>query len=169
MKYEIVELEDFSGYGSKIYSIIPEGEPETLFDKFVEENVETYEKEVKEILVRIKQIGSVTGAREIFFKHEGDSGFVREYGKFVWALYDKKGSKLRLYCIRFSNIAVILGGGGYKDKSIKKWQDDSKLSKEARRIMAYARDILRQIDEGNIYWSECGTELEGKLKNYDDE
>lgn len=171
MNYEIVELEDFSGSESKVYSIIPEEEEETLFDKFVDENSTNHRKELKEILSRIKQIGQTTGARESFFKHEGDNEFVKKYGKYVWALYDQEESNLRLYCIRFSGIAIILGGGGFKDKSVIKWQDDSKLSEEVRKVMSYAKCILKQLDDGDLYWSKNGIEieLEGNLKNYDDE
>ncbi len=169
MNYEIVELEDFSGNAAKIYSIIPEGEEETLFDKFVDENSTSNRKELKEIVSRIKQIGQTTGARENFFKHEGDNEFVRKYGKYVWALYDEEESNLRLYCIRFSGIAIILGGGGFKDKSVIKWQDGPKLSEEVKKVMKYAENILKQLDDGDLHWSKNGIELEGNLKNYDNE
>jgi hypothetical protein len=84
-------------------------------------------------------------------------------------LYDDEERKLRLYCIRYANVAIILGGGGYKDKSVIKWQDDEKLSEEARKVMAYAESIIKQLDDGDLYWSINGTELEGNLKNYDNE
>lgn len=59
------------------------------------------------------QIEYTTGAREIYFKHEGDNAFVRKFGKYLWALHDEEEKKLRLYCIRFANVAIILGGGGH--------------------------------------------------------
>ena len=169
MNYEIVEMEPFSGSEAKVYSIIPEGEEETLFNKFVDENAVAYKEEVKDILKRLMQIGHTTGARESFFKHEGDKEFLRKFGNYVWALYDDNEKKLRLYCIRFANVAIILGGGGYKDKSVRKWQDDKKLSEEVRKVMAYAESILKQLDDGDLYWSADRTELEGNLKNYDNE
>lgn len=162
-------MEPFSGSEAKVYSIIPEGEEETLFNKFVDENVVAYKDEVKDILKRLMQIGHTTGARESFFKHEGDKEFLRKFGNYVWALYDDNEKKLRLYCIRFANVAIILGGGGYKDKSVRKWQDDKKLSEEVRKVMAYAESILKQLDDGDLYWSADRTELEGNLKNYDNE
>ena len=124
-----------SGSEAKVYSIIPEGENETLFEKFLDENITRFKDEIKEILQRLMQIGHTNGAREIYFKHEGDKEFVRKYGKYVWALYDDEERKLRLYCIRFANVAIILGGGGYKDNSVIKWQEDEKLSEEVRKIM----------------------------------
>jgi hypothetical protein len=68
-------------------------------------------------------------------------------------LYDDEERKLRLYCIRFANVAIILGGGGYKDKSVIKWQDDKKLSEEVRKVMAYAESIIKRLDDGVLYWS----------------
>lgn len=162
-------MEPFSGSEAKVYSIIPEGEEETLFNKFVDENAVAYKEEVKDILKRLMQIGHTTGARESFFKHEGDKEFLRKFGNYVWALFDDNEKKLRLYCIRFANVAIILGGGGYKDKSVRKWQDDKKLSEEVRKVMAYAESILKQLDDGDLYWSADRTELEGNLKNYDNE
>jgi hypothetical protein len=35
VNYEIVEIEQFSGSEAKVYSIIPEGEEITLYDKFL--------------------------------------------------------------------------------------------------------------------------------------
>lgn len=169
MNYEIVEMEPFSGREAKVYSIIPEGEEQTLFEQFIDENIAGFKDEIKDILRRLKQIGHTTGARENYFKHEGDNAFVRGYGKYVWALYDDEERKLRLYCIRFSKVAIILGGGGYKDKSVIKWQEDEKLSEEVRKIITYAKRILKQLDDGDLYWSTDGTELEGNLKNYDNE
>jgi hypothetical protein len=93
VNYEIVEMVPFSGSEAKVYSIIPEGEEETLFEKFVDEHIVSYKDEIKDILKRLKQIGHTTGAREGFFKHEGDNEFVRKYGKYVWAcMMMKKGS-----------------------------------------------------------------------------
>ena len=55
--------------------------------------------------------------------------FVSKYGKFVWALYDDEEKNLRLFCIKFSSVAIILGGGGSKDKFVIKWQDDENSHK----------------------------------------
>jgi hypothetical protein len=169
VNYEIVKIDQFSGSEAGIYSIIPEGWDETLFDKFYDENIANYKYEIKDIIKRLTQIGKTTGAREGFFKHEGDNEFVRNNGRYVWALYDDDERKLRLYCIKFASVAIILGGGGYKDKSVIKWQEDEKLSIEVRKIMAYAECILQQLDEGDLHWANGGTELEGNLKNYDND
>lgn len=169
MNYEIVEMTALSGKMAKVYSIIPEGEETTLFEQFIETHQAAFRAEIKEILSRLKQIGQTTGAREGFFKHEGNRTFVRQHGKFVWALYDDEAKNLRLYCIRFGTVAIILGGGGYKAKSVIKWQEDENLTFEVERIMAYAISISKQLKSGDLYWSADGSELEGNFKHNDDE
>ena len=103
MNYEIVEMEPFSGSEAKVYSIIPKGEEETLFNKFVDENAVAYKEEVKDILKRLMQIGHTTGARESFFKHEGDKEFLRKFGNYDWALFDDKEKTLKKGWIEITN------------------------------------------------------------------
>jgi hypothetical protein len=164
VNYEIVELEPYSGSEAKVYSLIPMGEDETLFEKFVDEYKTDFKNEVKDIIKTIYQIGHTTGARSSFFKqHEG------KYGDFVCALFDVPEKNLRVYCIRFGMVAVILGGGGNKGEGVRAWQDDEKLSKEANQMINYSKDILQRIDDGDLYWSKDRTELQGNFKNYDNE
>jgi hypothetical protein len=164
VNYEIVELEPYSGSEARIYSLIPMGENETLFENFVDEYKAECRNEIKQILKTIYQIGHTTGARSSFFKHhEG------KYGDFVCALFDVPDKNLRVYCIRFGMVAVILGGGGEKGEGVRAWQDDEKLSKEANLMIEYAKDILKRLDDGDLYWSKDRTELQGNLKNYDNE
>ena len=140
------------------------GEDETLFEMFVDEYKVEFKNEIQYILQTIFQIGHTTGARSSFFKqHEG------KYGDFVCALFDVPEKNLRVYCIRFGMVAVILGGGGEKAKGVRAWQDDEKLSIEANLMIDYAKDILQRIDEGDLYWSKDRTELQGNLKNYENE
>lgn len=158
MNYEIVELENFSGSQATIYSVIMDDDGITLFDHFVNENSTDYRKEIKFIATRLQEIGNTTGAREKFFKHnEGKPG------DGVCALYDDPDSKLRLYCIRYGNIAVILGGGGSKPDGIKAWQDDEKLTLEAETIIQVSKDIMQRIHSGDLQWSKDGSQLLGNL------
>lgn len=164
MNYEIVELQPYSGSEAKVYSLIPMGEDETLFEKFVNEYKVDFKNEVKDIIKTIYQIGHTTGARSSFFKqNEG------KFGDFVCALFDVPEKNLRVYCIRFGMVAVILGGGGEKGEGVRAWQDDEKLSKEANLMIEYAKDILQRMDDGDLCWSKDRIELQGNLKNYDNE
>lgn len=141
-----------------------EGDQITLFEHFMKENISDCREEVKFILNRLKEIGNTTGAREKFFKHnEGKPG------DGVCALYDDPDSKLRLYCIRYGNIAVILGGGGLKPDGVRAWQDDEKLTIEAERIIQISKDIMLRIHSGDLEWSKDGTQLLGNLIITDDE
>jgi hypothetical protein len=163
VKYEIVELEDLSGDEAKIYSVMPKGEKEDLFTQFVRKWKQSHGEEVKDIFGRLWQIGNRFGARQEYFRH--DEG---RPGDGVCAFYDRPDAKLRLYCIRYGTVTIILGNGG--PKNVRAWQDDPILKREAERIITYAKDINRRLREGDdLYWSRDKTELLGDLKNYDDE
>ncbi len=164
MNYEIVELEEFSGNRTAVYSIIMDEEDLSLFDHFVNENIDNYRNELKEISNRLLDIGSRLGARENFFKHnEGKPG------DGVCALYDVSNSELRLFCIRYGNVAIILGGGGPKSTEVQAWQDDEKLKLEAELIIQISKNIMKRLQTGEIQWSKDGMRLLGNLKFSDNE
>jgi hypothetical protein len=164
VNYELVELQGLSGSRATIYSVIMAGDNITLFDHFVNESLIGHQKEIRFIASRLKEIGNSTGAREQFFKHnEGKPG------DGVCALYDDPDSKLRLYCVRYGNTAVILGGGGQKPDNIKAWQDDEKLTLEAETIIQISKDILHRIRSGDLQWSKDGSKLFGNLIISDDD
>jgi len=112
-----VKLATYSGSEATIYSVILEEDEQrqiTLFEHFVTENLKEHHEEVKDIASRLIVIGTKTGARDIYFKDwEGKPG------DGVCALFDNPDKHLRLYCIRFGKGVLIVGGGGYKPKSIK--------------------------------------------------
>lgn len=158
MNYEIVELEELSGPNATVYSIIKKGDRLTLFDHFIKEYVSTYKEEIKFIITRLREMGKTTGAREQFFKcNEGKPG------DGVCALYDEPDKALRLYCIRYGKVAILLGGGGPKKRGTIAWQDDKKLTKEAQIIISISKDITDRLKEGEIYWSANGSQLSGNL------
>ena len=109
-------------------------------------------------------MGKTTGAREQFFKcNEGKPG------DGVCALYDEPDKELRLYCIRYGKVAILLGGGGPKKRQTIAWQDDKKLTKEAQIIISISKDITNRLKEGEIYWSANGYQLSGNLNFSDHE
>jgi hypothetical protein len=73
-------------------------------------------------------------------------------------LYDKPKSNLRLYFIRYGNVAIVLGGGGQKPKSIRRLQENPQL-KEAnyflRKVSAALADAVR---EGTLSITDEGLE-----------
>ena len=149
-----------------IHSIMLEEDDLTLFDYFLEENQKNHYEEVKSIVNRLEIIGKETGARESFFKvAEGLPG------DGVCALYDQPESKLRLYCIRYGSVAIVVGGGGPKPNSIRAWQENEKLSKEANLIIQVSKDIIERLKDGEVKWTKDGSKLLGNLtfKNNEDE
>ena len=159
-----MELEDFTGSATTIYSVIINDEDETLFDKFVKENISSFKSEIFFIFDRLETIGHGTGAREGFFKfYEGD------LGDGVVALYDEPDFNLRLYCIRYGSQIVVLGGGGYKSKNIKALQDNEKLKSENYLLRKISFEITSRIKDRRIIYSPGGYNFEGELEFKDDQ
>lgn len=164
MNYKIVELSQFSGNKTSIYSIYLNDEQQTLFERFVKENYSLFKDEITDIIKRLKTINSKTGARGDYFKpYEGNPGDGIE------ALHDKPNSNLRLYCIRYGNSLLILGGGGHKPKTIRTLQDNDKLKEENYLLRDISTQITERIIDKEIRFSEDGTELFGNLEFEDNE
>ncbi len=156
MTYQLVEIEDFTGKFSVVYSVLEEDEEDTVFDKFVDRYDNDYGDEIEDILETLDNIGHQFGAREQFFKlKEGKPGDQ------VCALFDNPDKYLRLYCIRFGTTAIIIGGGG--PKTTRTWQEDPNLSREAKRMIQVSADIFQRIKDKEIQWSLDGKELTGDL------
>jgi uncharacterized pyridoxamine 5'-phosphate oxidase family protein len=164
MNYKLVKLPKFSDEAASIYSVFLTNENKTLFEIFVEKNKISFISELKDIFKRLKVIGDDTGARDIFFKlNEGSPGDL------VCALYDEPDSNLRLYCIRYGTLLVILGGGGYKPKSISAFQEDEKLTKENYLMREISKDIYKRIKDHEIVFVNDHKDFEGNLEFYEDQ
>ena len=164
MKFEIVKLNKFNGNKCGVYSIFVDNEQKTLFDRFISENKISFKSEMKNILERIKTINTLTGARENYFKlNEGNPG------DGICALFDIPDSNIRLYCIRYGNSLIILGGGGEKQKSVKAFQEVDKLRDENYLLREISAQIAHLIKEKEITFSDDGTEITGELEfeNYE--
>ena len=159
MNFKIEKLSQFSGYHAGIYSIYLENEQETLFERFIKENYNSFKSEIIDINSRLITINKKTGARDIYFKlNEGNPG------DGVCALYDKPESNLRLYCIKYGNTLVILGGGGHKSKKLKAFQENDKLTEENYLLRKISEQITERIRNKEIQFSEDGTEIFGNLE-----
>lgn len=158
MKYKLVKLTDLSGNEASVYSIYLEEEGRTLYDRFLIENLNSFKSEIIDINQRLKTIGNDVGARHNFFKHhEGVPG------DGVCALYDNPDKILRLYCIRYGSVCVVLGGGGEKPQTIRRLQESSKLSEENNLMKKISKDIQQKMKEGEIRFSNDGIDFEGDL------
>lgn len=157
MKFELIELENLSGPKATFYSVLIDDDSETLFEKFYQENKDTFRDELRSIVKTLDIIALENGARRNYFKeNEG------KLGDLVCALYDTPKSNLRLYCIRLGSTVIILGGGGQKAKSMRALQEDVKLTQE-NYLMRKLSDLLyKKIKDGEIYWENDMT-LSGNL------
>jgi len=158
MKCELIKIKELSGNKASIYSVIIDKDDTTLFEKFINENFDSHLSEIKNIIQRLKIIGTKTGAREHFFKlHEGVTG------DGVCALYDDPDKNLRLYCIRYGTLIVVLGGGGPKTKDMRAFQESEKLSDENYLMRAISEKITEKITDKEIRFSFHAKDFEGDL------
>ncbi|MFW6327571.1 MAG: hypothetical protein ACOC2F_04595 [Bacteroidota bacterium] len=164
MKFRIQKLEQFTGEQAGIYSIFLEDEQQTMFERFLKENVSLFKSEIIDITQRIKAINEKTGAREQYFKFkEGIPG------DGICALYDLPEKHLRLYCIRYGSSLLILGGGGLKEKEIRAFQENEKLTEENYFLRKVSDLITERIKDGEIEYTADYTQLTGNLDFNTDE
>lgn len=157
-KCELIKIPQFSGSKGSVYTILLDEDENTAFKNFVTENQTLFKGEIKEIVGRLRTMGFKTGMREQYFKiNEGIPG------DGVCALYDKEKSNLRLYCIRYGAQLIILGGGGYKPKSIAAFQEDPKLEKENYILRTLSALITEKMRERDINLCDDGLDFEGDL------
>jgi hypothetical protein len=154
VKFRLVKLDKLSGQKTQVYSIIIDDDDKNLFEHFLEENNETYHDELLEILTRIKSISNKEGAREhLFKKAEG------KLGDGIEALYDESKRKLRLYCIRYGSVLLVLGGGGAKN--VRALQDDPKLKKENYLLREISKRISQAMQDGDLKWNSSFNDFAG--------
>lgn len=153
-KVELVELEEFRCGAGRVYSVAVDDADGTLYDRFLEENEQEYKEELVEIMTKLNTMSSRTGFTDTFFKlNEGRPG------DGICAITDWKG-KLRLYCIRFGNILLVLGGGG--PKTTRKYQEDPKLLSENLLLRSVSDAMAEAIKEKDIRIEDDGS-LSGDL------
>jgi hypothetical protein len=164
MKYKLIKLTQLSGNKASIYSILFDEINQTSFDIFINENKNEFKSELKDITSRLVSIGKSVGAREHFFTTgEGIPG------DGVCALCDTPSKKLRLYCIRYGSLIIIIGGGG--PKKVRKFQEDKKLKEENFFLRKLSAEITFRIRNDEIWYSVNNMEFGGNLtfNDQDDE
>ena len=161
MNFTIVEIPELSGEKCQIFSIRFDEDDDTIYEKFSATFYDEYQDEVQDIYDRLLFIGKEGGARRDFFKrNEGKPG------DGVCALYDNPDHKLRLYCIVFGAVAIILGGGGPKPEGVRAWQDNPNLKANAELMIRISQRITKAIHNKEIQVTDKG--LSGDLRIIDD-
>lgn len=154
VRFELVELEEFRCGAGRVYSVAVDDEGCTLYDRFLKENEDESKEELVEIMTKLNTMSGKTGFTDTFFKqNEGRPG------DGICAITDLKG-KLRLYCIRFGNILLVLGGGG--PKITRTYQEDPKLLSENLLLRSVSDAMVEAIKEKDIRIEEDGS-LSGDL------
>lgn len=157
MEFELVKLAGFSNDEVSVYTLLNCDTGISLFQSFIQENQHQFPDEVKDIAKRILSFKEV-GAREQFFKHkEGNPG------DGVCALYDGEDSNLRLYCIRYGTVLVILGSGGHKPKTTRRLQETKKLEDENQIMRNLSSEIEKRRRNGDLSFSKDFLEIEGDM------
>ena len=164
MNFKLSKINQLSGREASIYAIVLDGEENSVFEQFLQDNKDKYGTELKNIITRLSAIGHNIGARSQFFKEkEGKPGDL------VCALYDDPDAKLRLYCIRFGKSTIVLGGGAAKPKAIRAWQDDPELAKYATMMIKASEQIAQKIKDKDLYWCMHDRDLLGEMEFNDGE
>ncbi len=156
MNITLVEIEELTGEKLKIYSVATEEnavEGYTLYDEFIDDNIDQFKPEIADINDRIEIMAKYTGLRDDFIKQ--DEGNV---GDGICGLYDKPGSNLRLYFIRYGNVAIVLGGGGHKPKSIRRLQEDPILKKSNYFLRQVSAALTEAVRNGSLSITNEGLE-----------
>ena len=157
MEFELVKLAGFSNDEVSVYTLLNCDTGISLFQSFIQENQHEFPDEVKDIAKRILSFKEV-GARENFFKiNEGKPG------DGVCALYDDEKSNIRLYCIRYGTVLVVLGSGGHKPKTTRRLQETKKLEDENQIMRNLSAEIEKRRRNGDLSFSKDFLEIDGDL------
>ena len=133
--FELILVE--KGKESTLYTVKFDDSDITEFDKFLSDIEIQNSAGFKSILKKIELIKDKYGSQEHFFEYDGS---------FSDDVCKLKRKKLRLYCCRYSNIILILGGGGIKEKHIKRTQDDPILLGKMTKMKIVSDKIQEYID-----------------------
>jgi hypothetical protein len=137
VKFEGFEILDFKlGEKAGIYAIKLDGEDVSEAMKFFNKFARKKRRNIKNILKNIDYMINSRGCQEHLFRHE--------FGN-IYKLWD---GKLRLYCIRFSNCAAILGGGDIK--RVRATQDSEILTEHVQLLKNINAEINKRISNKEI-------------------
>ena len=125
-----------------MFSICFDGNEESEFEKFLNEFKDnaTYNKDFNVILLALSKIID-KGALERFFRNEG------KMNDSVKALaIDSR--KLRLYCLRISDLILILGNGGVK--TTRTYQENEQLSGYVMDLQTFDKVLIKAQKAGRV-------------------
>lgn len=150
----LIEEITFAGNRCQIFSVKFEGESENEFDKFLKKYDKTHPKIIEDITLRIRAMKQRNGCLDIYFNME------------VSSIYNsicrlKRTKQLRLYCIKYGKVALILGGGGIKSNNKRTYQEVPELNEAVGKLEYIYEKIDEKLKEKEIRITDEG--IEGNL------
>ncbi|MBS1552100.1 MAG: hypothetical protein JST15_08545 [Bacteroidetes bacterium] len=151
LEFEIVEFiphnpnDKSSFYSIKLLSK-SKSEAEEFFEKF--EDIE--KRKIDTLFSNIENMAHRRGVIESLFKEES---------KIDDNIFCLKSEDLRLYCLKYSKVAVILGGGDYKH--VKKYQESEELHNHVKILQLVCKQVDERIKNKEI--SITDNSIEGNL------
>lgn len=156
MNFSIIPLHD--GNKAKIYTIQFSDKELSEYEQFVYENMSKVPNSVRVLKTQLKRMANKSGLVEHFFKRE------TEYPYNVFKIEDNiedTEEYLRLYCIKFSSVAIVLGGGGIKIPGKVKLIDNPHLNDVCELLKKIEDLIVARIKAKEIILTD--DELQGDL------
>jgi len=151
--FEIVEfIKHKSNHKSSFYAIKLDSETKSEADAFFDKFENTKKEEIEILSGKIDYMVTKRGCLESFFE-------LKE-SKIDDNICCLKAGKLRLYCLRYSKVAVILGGGDFKD--VNTYQESEDLNKHVKLLQVIYALIDERIKDKEIIITE--NSITGKLK-----
>lgn len=149
LRFQLVRIK--VGRKAKIYSIQFDGENKNEFQKFIEDPEVRNHPDFQSLRKKIKEIYDKRGLLQHYFRPEDDKCLHPEISRI-----DYGTGKLRLYCIRWDDTLLILGGGGVKPDDVRFWQEDPELANAVKKVI----DVF---DDLNHYLNDPENEIEDLL------
>lgn len=167
--FEIVEVK--LGSSASVYTILIDGQSTTELDSFLEK-VERYIREIEDpekgealkeafdfIVRRLNMTIPSKGARSHYFDYDGRADD---------AVEKIKQSLLRLYCLRYGKLLIILGNGGIKPVSVRKTQDKEDLDEAVRKLQYINERINKEQQAGRFRFDDQGRITESSTKKFEE-
>jgi len=136
-----------------LYSLQFAGERETELEKFLHSELLREEKGFNEIVQRLSDMADSFGFREQFFE--------MKEGLRTDSVVALKNGRIRLYCLRWSSILVIVGSGGIK--TAQTYQKDIALRNIVPELQELDKLISRRQRSGEIEIDHDTGEISGNL------
>lgn len=148
----VIESDNISIYSPKY-----DGEMQTEFEKFMSDNGNLQEPQLKKdfdaIIAIIKKMVDDCGARENLFRLEGRN--IKAIPLCIEQRRNRSIGTLRLYCIRISDKILVIGNGGIK--RVTKYEDDPILLDIVNKLRSIEHQIYLETRRAHSDYEDYQT------------